>query len=93
MLAVTVLAIIAHAVIALVLAPSEAGTTDERDQVVDLRGEWLGGFVLAAGIICGLALTIFEIHVFWIAQVLLGSLVLSEIVKDARTLVLYRQGI
>ncbi|MGI9615566.1 MAG: hypothetical protein ACR2QO_21820 [Acidimicrobiales bacterium] len=88
---VTVLAIVAHIVIA-VMAPDEADDYDERDHANELRGESLGGLVLGAGVFGGLVLAMFEAHPFWIAQVLLAGLVLSEIVKDARTLQLYRRG-
>ena len=90
-LPVTVLAIITHAVLA-ALSPADARTPDERDQAVDLRGESLGGVVLGVGVVWGLALAAFEANVFWIGQVLLGSLVVAEIAKNARTLILYRRG-
>ena len=90
-LPLTVLSIVAHIIIA-VVSPSGAGGFDERDRLVDLRGEWLGSYVLALGVFGGLGLAMFEANSFWVGQVLLGGLVLSEITKDVRTLMLYRQG-
>jgi hypothetical protein len=61
-----ILAIVAHAVIA-IAAPSEAGVEDERDRQIGLRGEKLGGLVLASGVFGGLVLAMFGGASFWIA--------------------------
>ena len=86
-----ILAILVHIVIA-IAAPSEAGVSDERDRIIALRGEALGGLVLGVGVFCGLVLAMFGSHTFWIAHALLGSLVLAEIASAAMMLVLYRRG-
>lgn len=86
------LAIVAHAAIA-IAAPGEAGAVDERDRLIALRGEQLGGLVLATGVFGGLVLAMFGGHSFWIAHTLLGTLVLAEITTAATKLVLYRRGL
>lgn len=87
-----VLAIIFHIAIA-IAAPGEAGVTDERDRLIGLRGERLGGLVLAVGVFGGLVLAMFGGDSFWIAHALLGTLVLAEMVTAATKLVLYRRGL
>lgn len=89
---VTLLAAATHIYLAM-RSPNDADEYDERDRLIDLRGEWLGGIVLAVGVFAGIVLAMFETDPFWVAHVLLGALVLAEITKDARTLVLYRRGI
>ncbi len=89
-IAVIVLAVIGHILLA-VTAPREAGRSDERDRLIDLRGEWIGGFVLGTGTITGLLLAMVEVDFFWIANVLLAGLVLSEVVTSVAKLVFYRR--
>jgi hypothetical protein len=90
--ALVAVAIVGHVLIA-VLAPREADVTDERDRLVDLRGEWIGGFVLGTGTLAGLLLAMAEADTFWIANVLLAGMVLSEIVTSVARLVFYRRGV
>ncbi len=86
-----ILAILAHIVIA-IAAPGEADVTDERDRIIGLRGEALGGVVLGVGVFWGLVLAMFGFHTFWIAHALLGSLVVAEMASAVMMLVLYRRG-
>jgi len=84
-----ILAALAHAVIA-IAAPAQAGSQDERDRLIGLRGQRIAGYVLATGTVAGLGLAMVQADTFWIAQVLLGALVLAEITDGATKLVLYR---
>jgi len=86
-----ILAGLAHAVIA-IAAPSQAGSQDERDRLIGLRGQRIGGYVLAIGTVAGLGLAMVQADTFWIAQVLLGALVIAEITEGATKLVLYRRA-
>lgn len=86
-----ILAALAHAVIA-IAAPSQAGSQDERDRLIGLRGQRIGGYVLATGTVAGLGLAMVQADTFWIAQVLLGALVIAEITEGATKLVLYRRA-
>jgi hypothetical protein len=56
--------------------PKEAGASDERDRLIALRGERVGGYVLAVGVLGGLPLA-------W---------VVAELVEGATKIVLYRRG-
>lgn len=86
-----VLAVIGHVAIALI-RPSEAGAFDERDRIVDLRSEAIGGYALGTGVFVALGLILIDVDVFWVAQTLLAGGVVSELVKYAATFVLYRTG-
>lgn len=86
------IAIIGHAVIA-ALKPSEAGQHDERDRVINMRAERIGGYVVGSATFTALVVTMLDLDNFWIAQVLLAGLVLSEIVEGTWRAVLYRRGV
>ena len=85
-----VLAIVGHIVVA-VLPSYDGDESDERDRLVDLRGESFGGFVLGVGALGALLLAMAEFDHFWIANAILLALVLSEIVASVAKLALYRR--
>ena len=86
-----ILAVLGHIVVALI-NPKEANAYDERDRLIDLRGERIGAYVLAVGVFAGLVLAMVESAQFWIAQALLFAWVLAEISDNVSKLVLYRRG-
>ncbi len=86
-----VLIVLSHAVIA-VAKPKEANAYDERDRIVALRGDRLGGHTLAVGVFVGLVLAMAEVSPFFIAHGLLLAWVLAEITGNATKLILYRRG-
>ena len=55
-----VLAVVSHVAIALA-NPKEADASDERDRLIALRGERVGGYVLAVGVFGGLVLAMAEL--------------------------------
>lgn len=90
--ALVVLAIVGHVLI--VMSPGyEGDRSDERDRLIDMRGEWIGGFVLATGALLGLFLAMAEYEPFWIANALLAGLVLSEMVSGVAKLMFYRRAV
>jgi hypothetical protein len=86
-----VLAVASHVVLALANL-KEANTNDERDRLIALRGERVGGYVLAVGVFVGLVLAMAELPPFFIAHALLLAWVLAEIVAGATRITLYRRG-
>lgn len=72
--------------------PAEAGERDERDQLIDLRGGNLGGYVLAVGVFLALVLAMVRVDQFYIANVLLLWWVLAELTSGVAKIVLYRRG-
>lgn len=86
-----IIAIVGNAIIAGMNIP-EADAVDERDRIIELKGERIGGWVLAAGALGALALAMTDQATFWIAQVILAGLVLGEITSSASQLLMYRRG-
>lgn len=73
-----VAAVVAHVVIA-VANPQDADRTDVRDREINRYGEFVGSYVLGTGALVALGMAMFEVEHFWIANVILAGLVLSEL--------------
>ncbi|MGB7860536.1 MAG: hypothetical protein WBM90_08570 [Acidimicrobiia bacterium] len=86
-----VLAAAIHIVLA-VASPDSADKSDERDKEINRFGEYVGGYVLGTGAVIAMGMAMFEVDYFWIANVILLSLVLSEITSALTKVVLYRRG-
>ncbi len=87
-----VLSIVAHIVIA-ILSPKEADAADERDRLIELRGDQRGGFLMTVALFSTMGLAMTDASVFWIAHAALAGLVVSEIVKAVFKLIDYRRGV
>lgn len=87
-----ILAAVSHAVLALAFRWQANTRDDERGRLIGLRSERIAGYLLATGVFAGIGLAIVQAETFWIAQVLIGTLVLAEISEGVVTLVLYRRG-
>src|SRR5690554_200857 len=72
-----ILAASSHIVLAL-MNPSEASAYDERDRQITLRGEQIGGYVLAAGVFAGIVPAMVEAPYFFVANALLLAWVLAQ---------------
>ena len=91
--AVIVLSIVAHILIA-VAAPSEADDTrDERDKLVEMRGDQRGGFVQSFVIFGALVIAMLDFPAWLIANAVLAGLVAGEVVKAVSKLIDYRRGV
>jgi hypothetical protein len=86
-----ILAVISHILLA-VASPKQADAFDERDRLITVRAERIGGFVLAVLVLVGLVSAMIEMHQFYIAQFLLLALVLGQLSDEIAKLVLYRRG-
>jgi len=87
-----VVAALGHVVIAY-SGKQATDVTDERDKLFNLRGEYVGGLVLAAGVLVALAMAMVEYQYFWIAQTLLAALVLAEMTSGVVKVLHYRRGV
>ncbi len=86
-----ILAVVSHIVLALTNL-KQANDHDERDRLISLRGEQLGGYVLAVGVFVGLVLAMAEAPYFFVAHALLAGWVLAELSAGGMRILLYRRG-
>ena len=85
--------IVVHIAIA-IAAPSEADdTSDERDKLIEMRGDQRGGFVLALFALLAMGSAMTAQPYYLVANLILGGLVAGEIVKAVSKLVDYRRGV
>ncbi len=84
-----VMQIVGHAVIAIVDRHTE---TDERDQMVNLKGTRNAAYVLATGVFLALCTALLTEGNFVFVHVLLGFWVLAQLVELGSQLFLYRRG-
>lgn len=80
-------------IIAVAIAkPSEADKKDARDKDINRLGEYVGGTVLAVGMLVPFGLALAESDHFWIANAMYLAFVLSALVGTTVKLVAYRRG-
>jgi len=91
--AVIIASIVAHIALA-IAAPSEAGeAADERDRLVEMRGDQRGGLVLALFAFAAMASAMTAQPHYLIANLVLAGFVASELVKGVTKLIGYRRGV
>lgn len=90
--ALIVLMALSHAAIA-ILSPRDANAPmDERERRYDREAASAGFFVLMAGVMIAASGVFFGIGSFWMANAILLSAVLAEIVRLLTTILAYRRG-
>lgn len=85
-----VLLIIGHAAAAIASRPEGR---DERDRLIERRGESESSWVLAMGVVGAITCMLLSIDNVWTAHVLLYALYFSEILGFVLRLVYYRKGV
>lgn len=73
--------------------PSESTKGDVRDKEVNRFGEYVGGLVLAIGMVVPFGLTLAQGKHFWIANAIYAVFVLSALVGTTIKLIAYRRGL
>ena len=73
-------------------AAKEIDRKDERDKQINRFGEYVGFYVLSAGIVGAMALTMTGAAHFWIANALYLAVVASGLVTAIVKIVIYRRG-
>ena len=84
--------VVGHILIA-VSAPGDADSADERDKLIEMRADARTSYVLGFGALMALGLALLEFDVFWVAHMLLASLVASEVAKGVFRAIDYRRGV
>jgi predicted RND superfamily exporter protein len=93
--AVVMLVIIAATltIIAAVLNPREANAAaDEREQLIDLKAERIASYTLSTGVVMLIGALLLGWNGFLVANLLLASMVIAELVKAAAQIFAYRRG-
>lgn len=67
-------------------------STDERDQLIELKGERYGSWVLAVGVFFSLWTAVYTEGNAAMAHVLLGSWVLAQMVENLSQIIMYRRS-
>jgi hypothetical protein len=86
-----VLTVVAIIVVS-IAAPSEADKSDERDRLINRRGDQVGFYVLSVLALVPLALTFLEAEHFWIANALAAAFVLTAVTSAVVKIAAYRRG-
>lgn len=90
----TVTLIAGHVVIAVSNLEEAEADGDERDELIELRGETFSGMVLGAGTLFVATLAALDLlTTFAIAHALLAAVVVSEIISDGIQIYHYRRGV
>lgn len=84
---------IAATVLIAATKPSEAGQRDVRDKEISRFGDYVGGIVLSGMVVGVLALTMFEVEHFWIANAIYAAYISQAITSSVVKLVAYRRGL
>ncbi len=88
-----VLAIVSHIVLAIVSYRDLDARDDERDTLVRLRGERVGGWIVSVAAFVALWLAVADLASFWIANTILFGLVVGEMAEQATMVWHYRRGV
>lgn len=92
-LAATILLVVILVVGHIVIAIFDHHTdTDERDRLIELKGERYGSFVLACGVFVSLCTAVYTEGNAIMAHVLLGSWVLAGVVESLTQILMYRRS-
>jgi len=75
-----------------IAAPKDAGKSDQRDKEINRLGEYVGGTVLAFGMIVPFGLAMAEAPHFWIANAMYLAFVVGTLSGTLVKLVAYRRG-
>ncbi len=85
------LAIIGH-IAAAISSPKDADKRDERDTSINRYGEYIGSWVLYAGMLAALGLVLAGVAHFWIANAIYLTFILGALTTSAVKIVAYRRG-
>lgn len=93
---IVVISIVAHVAIAVYEKQAYGQVDDkmdERDRLIELRGESRGGVIVSLSVLIAIGMLLIGNGTFWVANTLLAFLVVSEIVKGVSKLIDYRRGV
>ena len=81
------------AIVAALLSPKEANApADEREKLIALKSESLASYTLSTGVVLLIGALLIGWNGFLVANLLLASMVISELVKAIAQIVAFRRG-
>jgi len=92
-LGIAVAASVVGRVVLEIAKPSDSHQADARDKEINRFGEYVGGFVLAVGMVGPFVLALAEFDHFWIVNAMYAVFVLAAVVGTSVKLVAYRRGL
>lgn len=90
--ALIIVAIVLNVVLALFHPKSANAHADERETLIDLKAERISSYVQSAGVVCLIGALLIGWNAFLVANLLLASLVIAELVKALAQIVYFRRG-
>lgn len=90
--ALIIVAIVLNTVIALFHPKTATAPADERETTIDLKAERISSYTLSIGVICLIGALLMGWNAFLVANLLLASMVVAELVKAVAQIVYFRRG-
>lgn len=87
-----IVAIVLNVVLALFHPNTANAPADERETLIDLKAERISSYVQSASIVCLIGALLVGWNAFLVANLLLASLVIAELVKALAQIAYFRRG-
>ena len=87
-----IVAIVLNTIIALFHPKTANAPADERETVIDLKAERIASYTLSIGVICLIGALLMGWNAFLVANLLLASMVIAELVKALALIAYFRRG-
>lgn len=91
-IALVVVAVALNTVLALFNLKQAQAPADERETLIDLKAERIASYTLSVGVICLIGALLMGWNAFLVANLLLASMVISELVKAGAQIAYFRRG-
>lgn len=90
--ALILVAIVLNIVLALFHPKGANAPADERETLIDLKAERISSYVQSTGVVCLIGALLMGWNAFLVANLLLASLVIAELVKAIAQIAYFRRG-
>lgn len=90
--ALIIVAVVLNTVLALFNPKQAVAPADEREALIDLKAERISSYVQSTAVVCLIGALLAGWNAFLVANLLLASLVIAELVKAAAQITHFRRG-
>lgn len=88
-----VVLVAALTIIIAIASPKDANApADERERLIDLKAERIASYTLSTGVVCLIGALLLGWNGFLVANLLLASMVIAELVKASAQIIHFRAG-